>query len=156
LRYSHEALAPLIGSKERLCVRYDPRDVRSVLVRGTDGLLLEVPTVSPDVPAISLAEHRAQRRQAREEGRDPGIVAMRDKGARRTATGIRDASDATRSARRRRKAAEQRRVDGVEGGAPPVEPSLIVEQELSTTPASTVPFVAVAQVWNADGMEDSP
>lgn len=156
LRYWHEALTPLIGAKERLCVRYDPRDVRSVMVRGEDGIPLEVPTVSPDVPAISLAEHRAQRRQAREDGRDPDIVAMRDEGARRTATGIRDAASETRKTRRRRKAAEQRRVDGVKETAPPVESSPIVEQESSMTTESTVPFVAIAQVWGTHGTEDAP
>lgn len=154
LRYWHEALTPLIGSKERLCVRYDPRDVRSLLVRGTDGFLLEVPTVSPDVPAISLAEHRCSRRQAREDGRAPEIAVMRDEGTRRTAASIRDAISSTRKARRGRKAAEQRRVDGVK--ETPAESPQIVEQDSSTTTENSIPFVAIAQVWSTQGMEEAP
>lgn len=155
LRYWHEALTPLINASERLCVRYDPRDIRSVLVRAPDGHLLEVPCVSPDVPAISLAEYRGLRRQAREDGRDPELVAMRDEGARRTAAGISDATQKTRNARRGRKSAEQRRVDGVHEPAPRVAENPAVPAASFTEPRGDVPFVTVAEVWDASGSEGS-
>jgi putative transposase len=152
LRYWHEELAPLIGSDERLCIRYDPRDVRYILARGTDGLLLEVPVVSPDVPAISLAEHRVLRRQAREEGRNPELQAIRDEGARRTADGLRKATKATRAARRQRAAVEQR---GLDGPNPTLTPAVPAGSEPIGSIDPPPSYIGVAEIWSPSSSEDS-
>lgn len=147
LRYWHDALAPLIGSDERVCVRYDPRDIRYVLVREPGGQLLELPVVSPDAPPLSLAEYRDRRRQAREEGRDVAQVVVRDEGARRTAQGLLDAARSTKTERRLQASAEQRRVDGQE------QPRIAVVDSIPSLPmadkGNSLPFVAVAEIWQS-------
>lgn len=149
LRYWHEALAPLIGSDERICIRYDPRDIRGVLVRGPDGLLLEVPVVSQLRAALSLAEHRVLRRQRRERGRAPELLAIRDDGARRTAESIQSATKKTRAARRRRATAEQRNLDGTA-----VAPPVIAEPAQNEFVDFLPPFEAVAEIWRSSGEEE--
>ena len=128
LRYWHPALEPLIGAEDKLCVRYDPRDIRQVLARGPDGFLLEIPAVSPpNVPAISLWEHRWHRKQRRQLANDPALLAEFDQGIVRHNAAIEEASKRTRAARRKKAIVEQRRADGIPDMSPEPPPAAAPE-----------------------------
>lgn len=124
IRYWHEALEPLIGSEEKLCVRYDPRDVRQVLARGPDGTWLEIPAVSPNVLGISLWEHQWRGKERRKLGDSEVIEAERAEGIRRHNTTVDEASKRTRAARRKKAIVEQRAADGIDESptVPPTTP----------------------------------
>jgi putative transposase len=126
IRYWHDALEPLIGSEEKLCVRYDPRDVRQVLARGPDGTWLEIPAVSPDVHGISLWEHKWRGKERRKLGDNEILQAERAEGVRRHNAAVDEAAQRTRTARRRKAITEQRRADGIPDDLPaaPATPSV--------------------------------
>jgi putative transposase len=118
IRYWAECLHPYVGSKEKLCVRYDPRDVSKILVRTPDDGILEVPGVSPNARAVSLWEHRWHRKQQRKRGHDPDLDQILDQGTANHNAAIEDARTRTRAARRRKTTAEQRRADGIAANKP--------------------------------------
>ena len=120
-RYWHEALEPLIGQPEKLCVRYDPRDIRQLLARGPDGTWLEIPVVTPGVLDISLWEHRWRGKERRALGDDEVLQAERAEGIRRHNAAVEEASKRTRAARRKKAIIEQRHADGVPE-SPPASP----------------------------------
>jgi putative transposase len=122
-RYWHEALEPLIGCREKQCVRYDPRDVRQVQVRGPDGTWLEVPAVSEDVLGISLWEHQWRGKERRKLADSEVLQSARDEGVRRHNAAVEDATHRTRAARRKKGIVEQRRADGVAETPSPQKPA---------------------------------
>lgn len=152
LRYWHESLAPQIASTEPVCVRYDPRNISYVLVRTADEQLIEVPVASPDVQAISLAEHKMRLRDARKEGMSPELLALQDEGARRTAQSLRSAAEQKRATRRERAAAEQRHVEArpEPKAAKPCEMDALLEPCIVPAHEFSTQFIATAEIWHSD------
>jgi putative transposase len=62
-------LTSWIGEKEKLIVRYDPRDLSRVYLRAPNGEYLDLSYRDVRRPPISLWEHRLAIRKLHEEGR---------------------------------------------------------------------------------------
>jgi putative transposase len=69
IHYWSDVLTSWIGEKERLIVRYDPRDLSRVYLRAPNGEYLDLSYRDIRRPPISLWEHRLAIRKLREEGR---------------------------------------------------------------------------------------
>ena len=71
LKYWHGALARSVGrSKETAFVRYDPRDISRVFVKGTSGAFIEARWHDLTLPPISLHEWRNELRRRNKNARD--------------------------------------------------------------------------------------
>ena len=70
IRYWSDALAADVGqSKEKLLIKYDPRDLSRIFVRRPSGSFVEARYRDLGWPAITLAEQRAVMRLLRAQGR---------------------------------------------------------------------------------------
>ena len=70
IRYWSDALAADVGhSKEKLLIKYDPRDLSRIFVRRPSGSFVEARYRDLGWPSISLAEQRAVMRLLRAQGR---------------------------------------------------------------------------------------
>jgi putative transposase len=69
IHYWSDVLTSWIGEKEKLIVRYDPRDLSRVYLRAPNGEYLDLSYRDVRRPPISLWEHRLATRKLREEGR---------------------------------------------------------------------------------------
>jgi putative transposase len=70
IRYWSDALAADIGqSREKLLIKYDPRDLSRIFVRRPSGSFVEARYRDLSWPAITLAEQRAVMRLLRAQGR---------------------------------------------------------------------------------------
>jgi putative transposase len=69
IHYWSDVLTSWIGEKEKLIVRYDPRDLSRVYLRAPNGEYLDLSYRDIRRPPISLWEHRLATRKLREEGR---------------------------------------------------------------------------------------
>ena len=126
--YWSDVLRTWIGERERMMVRYDPRDLSRVHLLAPDGRYYDLTYRDLARPPISLWEHRLALKRLREEGRAPvdeaaifeTIEAMRGTADR--------ASVASKLARRQRerRPSQQAPIEALEPRAPalaaPVEP----------------------------------
>lgn len=69
IRYWSDVLSTLIGEREKMIVRYDPRDLSRIYLLAPDGAYYDVPYADLRRPAISLWEHRLLTKRLREAGR---------------------------------------------------------------------------------------
>ncbi len=67
--YWSDVLSTLIGVREKMIVRYDPRDLSRIYLLAPDGAYYDVPYADLRRPAISLWEHRLAVKRLRELGR---------------------------------------------------------------------------------------
>ena len=125
--YWSDVLRTWIGARERMIVRYDPRDLSRVYLLAPDGRYYDLTYRDLGRPAISLWEHRIALKRLREEGRAEvneeaifeTIEAMR---------GIADrASAASKLARRRRERRPRQEVELERSRPVPVEPVVALE-----------------------------
>lgn len=68
--YWSDVLRTLIGAREKMIVRYDPRDLSRVYLWAPDGRYYDLSYADLRRPPISLWEHRLALKRLREEGRD--------------------------------------------------------------------------------------
>jgi putative transposase len=128
--YWADVLRTWIGERERMIVRYDPRDLSRVHLLAPDGRYYDLSYRDLRRPAISLWEHRLAMKRLREEGRaeidEEAIFAAID-----AMRGIAErASAESKTARRQRErrlrldgvVAERRSVASAVEPAPPIEP----------------------------------
>lgn len=108
LYYWHSDLAPLIGEKKPREVRYDPRDVSRVYMRGTDGQVKVCTCTSPDIKEISLFELRDRRRRRKAAADDPAQRAIRHAGSEANDALVDRSVAATKAARRKAALEEER------------------------------------------------
>jgi putative transposase len=125
--YWSDVLRTWIGARERMIVRYDPRDLSRVYLLAPDGRYYDLTYRDLGRPAISLWEHRIALKRLREEGRAEvneeaifeTIEAMR---------GIADrASAASKLARRRRERRPRHEVELERSRPVPAEPVVALE-----------------------------
>lgn len=125
IHYWSDVLSAWIGEKERMIVRYDPRDLSRVYVRAPNGEYLDVPYRDVRRPPISLWEHRLAIRRLREEGRahvdEPAIFRAVETMRRITEEAVRT----TKSARRQ----HERRLHLIRGGKE-AEPDALPSESL--------------------------
>jgi putative transposase len=69
IAYWSGVLATWIGEREKMPVRYDPRDLSRIYLLGPDGCYYDLPYRDLRRPPISLWEHRAALRRLREQAR---------------------------------------------------------------------------------------
>ncbi len=69
IQYQDGALAHLVGTTDKLRVKYDPRDLSAVFVELPSGGDVRVPYADFSRPAITLWEHRGASRRLHAEGR---------------------------------------------------------------------------------------
>ncbi len=70
IRYWSDALTADVGqSREKLLIKYDPRDLSQIFVRRSSGSFVEARYRDLGLPAITLAEQRAVMRLLRAQGR---------------------------------------------------------------------------------------
>ena len=69
ISYWSDVLRTLIGERERMIVRYDPRDLSRIHLLAPDGVYYDLPYADLRRPPISLWEHRLALKRLREEGR---------------------------------------------------------------------------------------
>jgi putative transposase len=112
IHYWSDVLASWIGDKERVIVRYDPRDLSRVYLRAPNGEYLDLSYRDIRRPPISLWEHRLAIRKLREEGRahvDENAIFQAIEAMRRIAE---EAVHSTKAARRQ----HERRMRLIRGG----------------------------------------
>lgn len=68
IAYWSDVLRTLVGSGEKLIVRYDPRDLSRIYLRAPDGRYYDLPYADLRRPPITLWEHRAACKRLRELG----------------------------------------------------------------------------------------
>lgn len=112
IHYWSDVLATWIGEKERMIVRYDPRDLSRVYLRAPDGRYYDLPYRDLRRPPISLWEHRLALKRLR----DQGHAQFDEHAIFRTIEDMREIVDmavvASKSARRQR----ERRLRIIQGG----------------------------------------
>jgi putative transposase len=70
IRYWSDALAAdMTHTKEKLLIKYDPRDLSRIFVRRPSGSFVEARYRDLSWPPITLAEHRSVMRELRAQGR---------------------------------------------------------------------------------------
>lgn len=130
--YWGDVLSTWVGQPQKMIVRYDPRDLSRIYLRGPDGTYYDLPYRDLYRPSISLWEHRAALKYLREQGRrdvnEQSIFAAIEAMHRLT----RKASTETKKARRLRERARHWK----EGqpplmGKPPGESRVAVEPPLA-------------------------
>ncbi|MFC7477923.1 Mu transposase C-terminal domain-containing protein [Dankookia sp. GCM10030260] len=123
IHYFDGALAALIGTRTRLRVRYDPRDLSAIFAEMPQGGPLRVPYADLARPPISLWEHRAATRRLRAEGRrmvdEDAIFAAVAEQRRTVAEACAASKAARRSAARTAEARRMPVVPAVAGSAGP-------------------------------------
>ena len=106
IRYWSDALAADVGqSREKLLIKYDPRDLSRIFVRRPSGSFVEARYRDLSWPAITLAEQRAVMRLLRAQGRQEVDEALLFKTAlrqREIVDAARRQTVATRRSRERR------------------------------------------------------
>jgi putative transposase len=110
--YWSDVLRSLIGERERMIVRYDPRDLSRVFLLAPDGQYYDVNYRSLGRPPISLWEHRLALKRLRDEGArhiDETAIFRTVETMRKITD---DAISATKTARRQR----ERRLRVIQGG----------------------------------------
>ena len=110
--YWSDVLPTWIGEREKMIVRYDPRDLSRIYLLGEDNQYYDLSYRDLGRPPISLWEHRLALKRLREEGRalvDETAIFRTIEAMRRIAD---DAVLASKTARRQR----ERRLRVVEGG----------------------------------------
>jgi putative transposase len=110
--YWSDVLRSWIGEKERMIVRYDPRDLSRIYLLAPDGQYYDVNYRRLGHPPISLWEHRLALKRLRDEGRlhvDETAIFRTIETMRKIAD---DAIVATKTARRQR----ERRLRVIQGG----------------------------------------
>lgn len=70
ISYWSDVLRTLIGEREKMIVRYDPRDLSRVYLWAPDGRYYDLSYADLRRPPISLWEHRLALKRLREQGRD--------------------------------------------------------------------------------------
>ena len=70
ITYWSDVLRTLIGEREKVVVRYDPRDLSRVYLWAPDGRYYDLSYADLRRPPISLWEHRLALKRLREEGRE--------------------------------------------------------------------------------------
>lgn len=70
INYWSDVLRTLIGEREKMIVRYDPRDLSRVYLWASDGRYYDLSYADLRRPPISLWEHRLALKRLREQGRD--------------------------------------------------------------------------------------
>lgn len=70
ITYWSDVLRTLIGEREKMVVRYDPRDLSRVYLWAPDGRYYDLSYADLRRPPISLWEHRLALKRLREEGRE--------------------------------------------------------------------------------------
>jgi putative transposase len=121
IRYWSDALAADIGhGKEKLLIKYDPRDLSRIFVRRPSGSFVEARYRDLGWPSITLAEHRAVTRLLRAQGRHEVDEALLFKTAlrqREIVDAARRQTVATRRSRELRppQAAPERKGDSLKG-----------------------------------------
>jgi putative transposase len=121
IRYWSDALAADIGhGKEKLLIKYDPRDLSRIFVRRPSGSFVEARYRDLGWPSITLAEHRAVTRLLRAQGRREVDEALLFKTAlrqREIVDAARRQTVATRRSRELRppQAAPERKGDSLKG-----------------------------------------
>jgi putative transposase len=128
--YWSDVLRTWIGHKERMIVRYDPRDLSRVYLLAPDGAYYDLTYRDLRHPAISLWEHRLAIKRLREEGRahvDEAAIFRAIESMRAIAD---EAARASKTARRQC----ERRLQVVQGGRPenPVQPLIRLEDPTTT------------------------
>jgi hypothetical protein len=118
LRYWHEDLADLINDEKLHEIRYDPRDITYVYVRGSTGVLCRAALVTPDVERMSLWEWNRIRRVRRQQATSPAHVALKDAALDKADKVLGREKRATRAARRSA-AVERERVPSPQTSAIP-------------------------------------
>jgi putative transposase len=111
IHYWSDALQSWIGHREKMILRYDPRDLSRIYLLAPDGCYYDIGYRDVRRPPISLWEHRLARKKLREQGRsfvDEGAIFRSIEEMRKIAE---DAQVAKKAARRHR---ERLRV--IEGG----------------------------------------
>lgn len=93
--YWHPDLAEWIGLPDKREIFFDPRDIRSVYLRGPNGQMLCAEVTQSKVPVISLGEWKADLAYGRRRTHDPALLAVRDAGLEVRRTKINDAMTAT-------------------------------------------------------------
>ena len=110
--YWSDVLRSLIGERQRMIVRYDPRDLSRIFLLAPDGQYYDVNYRSLGRPPISLWEHRLALKRLRDEGArhiDETAIFRTVETMRKIAD---DAISATKTARRQR----ERRLRVIQGG----------------------------------------
>ncbi|KND57440.1 TniA putative transposase [Candidatus Burkholderia verschuerenii] len=69
ISYWSDVLRTLIGEREKMVVRYDPRDLSRIYLWAPDGRYYDLSYADLRRPAISLWEHRLALKRLREDGR---------------------------------------------------------------------------------------
>ncbi|WP_234842234.1 Mu transposase C-terminal domain-containing protein [Sinorhizobium meliloti] len=70
IAYWSDVLRTLIGEREKMVVRYDPRDLSRIYLWAPDGRYYDLSYADLRRPPISLWEHRLALKRLREEGRE--------------------------------------------------------------------------------------
>jgi putative transposase len=70
ISYWSDVLRTLIGEREKMIVRYDPRDLSRIYLWAPDGRYYDLSYADLRRPPISLWEHRLALKRLREQGRD--------------------------------------------------------------------------------------
>jgi len=103
IRYWSDALAADVGqTKDKLLIKYDPRDLSRIFVRRPSGSFVEARYRDLGWPAITMAEHRAVMRQLRAQGRQEVNEALLFKTALRQREIVDSARRQTMATRRNR------------------------------------------------------
>jgi len=104
IRYWHPALTEWIGDEESRLIHYDPRDIRYVYVRAPGGEVVRAEAITPQIPDASLSEWDSYRAERARVSHDPVLQAAQDRGLLARRVMIRSATEATKAARRTRRA----------------------------------------------------
>lgn len=70
-RYWAGVLSPFIAPKEKVVVRYDPRNMSCVFVRSPEGAYIDVPYSDVRLPSASLGEIKRAAKELRRRNHDP-------------------------------------------------------------------------------------
>ncbi len=70
ISYWSDVLRTMIGERDKMVVRYDPRDLSRIYLLAPDGRYYDLSYADLRRPPISLWEHRLALKRLREEGRD--------------------------------------------------------------------------------------
>lgn len=118
--YWADVLGTWIGHRERMIVRYDPRDLSRIYLLAPDGVYYDLAYRDLRRPPISLWEHRLALKRLRDEGRvqvDEAAIFQMIEAMRAIAD---DAVRASKAARRQR----ERRLRVIDGGIPGSAPGI--------------------------------